>query len=136
MSIVSSGTWKGVGTPYSTVLDTFLPNSGFVLCPGILDYSSRYGFRAFCEEQTSKHPGYYISPLCANGSAIETLFSQLRYATRGNLTSVSYAPARAQLITKRSVHGSRSTDDYRDAPLYIKKSELPFKNPPPKNHFV
>ena len=86
-----------------------------------------YGFRAFCEEQISKHPGYYVSPLRANGSAVETLFSQLRHASGGNLTSVSYAPARAQLLTKRSVHGPRITEGYRDAPLYIKQSELPMK---------
>ena len=86
-----------------------------------------YGFRAFCEEQLLQHPGYYVSPLRANGSAVETLFSQLRHACGGNLTSVSYAPARAQLLTKRSIHGSRISDEYRDAPLYIRQSELPVK---------
>ena len=86
-----------------------------------------YGFRQFCNEQLTKHPDYYVAPLRANGSAIETIFSQLRHGSGGNLTAVSYAPSRAQLLTKRSLHGPNIRDDYRDAPLYIKESELPLK---------
>lgn len=84
-----------------------------------------YGFKGYCEEFFQTHPHAFVAPLRLNGSAIETVFSQLKYATGGNLTAVSYAPARAQLITKRSIHGIRVTDEYRNAPLYIKEQELP-----------
>lgn len=86
-----------------------------------------YGFRDFCREFFHDHPGYFVTPLRLNGSAIETIFSQLKYASRGSLTAVTYESARAQLITRHSVHGQRTRDEYHDAPLYIKESELPLK---------
>ena len=84
-----------------------------------------YGFIEYCKEFLTLHPGYYIAPLRANGSAIETIFSQLKHSSRGTLTAVSYGPARAQILTKRNVHGQHVREEYRDAPLYIKTSELP-----------
>ena len=86
---------------------------------------SWYGFHGFCQEFFELHPDHYILPLRANGSAIETVFSQLKHSSRGTLTAVSYGPARAQLVTKRTVHGPHVRDDYRNAPLYIQESELP-----------
>ncbi len=86
----------------------------------------------YCEEFFKKHPSHHIVPLRANGSAIETIFSQLKHGAGGSLTAVSYGPARAQLLTKRAVHGPHVKDPYRDAPLYIKESELPVKKRPRK----
>ena len=86
---------------------------------------SWYGFHGFCQEFFELHPDHYILPLRANGSAIETVFSQLKHSSRGTLTAVSYGPAKAQLVTKRAVHGPHVRDDYRNAPLYIQESELP-----------
>ena len=71
-----------------------------------------------------------MTPLRLNGSAIETIFSQLKHASRGSLTSVTYESARAQLLTRRSVHGPHTRDEYRDAPIFIKDSELPQKKRP------
>ena len=65
------------------------------------------------------HPNYYVLPLRANGSSIETVFSQLKHGSRGTLTAVSYGAARAQLLTKRAVHGPHIREEYRSAPLYI-----------------
>ena len=78
------------------------------------------------------HPGFFVSPLRANGSAIETIFSQLKHGSRGTLTAVSYGPARAQLLTRRTVHGPHTRDEYRDAPVYIKDSEFPSRKRPRK----
>ncbi len=50
-----------------------------------------YGFTGFTSEFLQKHPGYTIYPIRLNGSAIETVFSQLKYATGGNLMSTNYA---------------------------------------------
>ena len=86
-----------------------------------------FGFRDFCNEFLHNHPGFYVTPLRLNGSAIETIFSQLKHASRGSLTAVTYESARAQLLTRHSVHGPRTRDEYRDAPVYVKESELPLK---------
>ena len=80
----------------------------------------------------TQHPGYYVAPLRANGSAIETIFSQLKHGSRGTLTAVSYGPARAQLLTRKNVHGPHVRDEYRDAPLYIQATELPAHKRPRK----
>ncbi len=96
------------------------------------DALSWYGFKGFCEEFLEKHPRYHVVPLRANGSAIETIFSQLKHGSGGTLTAVSYGSARAQLMTKRSVHGPHVRDSYRDAPVYVRESELPVKKRPRK----
>ena len=91
-----------------------------------------YGFLEYCKDFFTQHPGYYVAPLRANGSAIETIFSQLKHGSRGTLTAVSYGPARAQLLTRRNVHGPHVRDEYRDAPLYIQATELPAHKRPRK----
>ncbi len=91
-----------------------------------------YGFKGYCQEFLTSHPGYFVTPLRLNGSAIETIFSQLKHASRDSLTAVTYESARAQLLTRRSIHGPHTRDEYRDAPVYLKYSELPQKKKPRK----
>ena len=70
-------------------------------------------------------PGHHINPKRVNGSAVETLFGQLKHGTGGNLTGSSYGTAKATMLTKRMVHGGRKTDgDYRNAPLNVRQMEL------------
>ena len=83
-----------------------------------------YGFTGFCEDFLTSHSGYFIYPSRLNGSAIETIFSQLKYSTGGNLLSINYASARASLLIKGCVSGRYKGDDYRDAPLYIREHKL------------
>ena len=91
------------------------------------------GLRSYCEEFFALHPdGYYVILLRANGSAIETIFSQLKHASGGSLSAVNYETARAQLLTRRSVHGTHVKEEYRNAPIYVKESELPIRKKPKK----
>ena len=83
-----------------------------------------YGFRGLVVDFLSSHPGYHINPRRVNGSGVETLFGQLKHTTGGNLTGYSYETGKATLLSRRSVHGRKSKDDYRDTPLYIRQSEL------------
>lgn len=78
-----------------------------------------YGFEGFCTDFLKRHPGYCIYPIRMNGSAVESLFSQLKYTTGGNLMATNYASARAVILTKGSISARKRGDDYRDAPLYI-----------------
>ena len=83
-----------------------------------------YGFKGLVQEFLSTHPGHYVNPKRVNGSGIETLFGQLKHATSGNLTGQNYETAKATLLTKRMVHGSRKEDDYRNTSLNIRQRDL------------
>ena len=63
-----------------------------------------YGFKNFCDDFTARHPGFYVAPLRLNGSAIETLFSQLKFISHGDLSATRYPQALASLITRGSIH--------------------------------
>ena len=104
----------------------------FMLQTWVLVRVCWYGFKAFCHEFYEQHPDHLVVPLRANGSAIETIFGQLKHSSGGTLTAVSYGPARSQLLTKCSVLGPHIRDEYRDAPLYIRESELPASKRPRK----
>ena len=83
-----------------------------------------YGFIGFSENFLRQHPGYTIHPIRLSGSAVETLFSQLKYASGGNLMSTNYASARALILIKGGVSGKYKGDDYRDAPLFVQQHNL------------
>ena len=80
-----------------------------------------YGFVNFCEDFLKRNPGYTIYPIRLNGSAVETIFSLLKYASGGNLMSTNYASTRA---VKGAISGKSKGDDYRDAPLFIRQHAL------------
>ena len=71
-----------------------------------------YGFVGFCTDFFEKHPGYTIYPIRMNGSAVETVFSQLKYATGGNLISTNYASARSSILLRVCISGKYKGDDY------------------------
>ena len=51
-----------------------------------------YGFKNLCIDFTARYPGVYMAPLRLNGSVIETLFSQLKYISHGDLSATRYPP--------------------------------------------
>ena len=72
------------------------------------------GFTGLCEEFLSKHPGYLICPLHINGSAVESIFSCLKFIAGGNLASTNYASSLAAMATQRDVSKNpRSEPGYR-----------------------
>ena len=83
-----------------------------------------YGFRGLISDFLSSHPGYHVNPRRVNGSDVETLFGQLKHTTGGKLTGHSYETAKATLFTRRTVHGTKTKDDYRDTPLNMRQAEL------------
>lgn len=83
-----------------------------------------YGFKGLVSDFLSRNNGQHINPRRLNGSAVETVFSQLKYITNGQLTAATYQTAKASLLTKQSVSGTRTNDDYRDTELYIRESCL------------
>ena len=81
-----------------------------------------YGFQEFATSFTSRHPGFYVSPLRLYGSAIETLFSRLKFISHGNLTSTRYPQVLASLLTQGSICNApvAGSSDYRDMILYVR----------------
>ena len=84
-----------------------------------------YGFKGLIEDFITDHPGYYINPRRLNGSAVETLFGQLKHTTGGHLSAANYATAKATLLTKSQTKGK---DGYRSTELYLRQSELARKS--------
>ena len=86
-----------------------------------------YGFKGFVDSFFYRHPGeeYYIVPVRLNGSALETLFPQLKYSTGGNLSSTKYASAISSLLVKRHVRGHNVKDkEYRNITYNLSSQPL------------
>jgi len=66
------------------------------------------GFKSLCNDFLAAHPGYTISPVQLNGSAVETLLSQAKHATSDHLSSCTCVTARSALITRGTctIHGA------------------------------
>ena len=85
-----------------------------------------YGFQGFVHSFFQRHPntGHYIVPVRLNGSAVETLFSQLKYSAGGHLSSTNYATARSSILVKNTVRGHNVKDkDYGNVPLGLVSSK-------------
>ena len=53
-----------------------------------------------------------------NGSAVETLFSQYKFAAGGKLTAISFSHAKRSVMLKRNVSGKHPlAKGYRDVAL-------------------
>jgi len=74
-----------------------------------------YGFQTLCEDFFRHHPNHFISPIRISGSAVETLFSQYKYAAGGKLDAANYATVRAACMVRSIVTPHPSGKGYRDA---------------------
>ena len=83
-----------------------------------------FGFRGLVQDFTTTNPGYHVNPRRVNGSAVETIFSQLKH-TSSNLTAANYESAKATLLTRSQ---SKGKDAYRSASLYLRQSDLSRKS--------
>ena len=84
-----------------------------------------YGFKMFCQEFLNDNPGYHIMPLMLNGSAVETLFSQMKFNANGKLCSTNYSAAKRAVMLKKDIHGPRTGGHgYRNENLHIPKLPL------------
>lgn len=75
-----------------------------------------HGFKGLSEDFIKDHPHHFISPVRINGSAIESIFSSLKYISGGNLSSVNYATSLSSLLTVKDIKKAQnrlSEDGYR-----------------------
>lgn len=79
-----------------------------------------YGFLDFCTWFITAYPDYFVSPLRINGSAIESIFSVLKFTAGGNLSASNYGSFRVRVITGREViTNSNSERGYRDDVILV-----------------
>ena len=72
------------------------------------------GFRGLCEDFLRTNPGCFISPIRVNGSAVESIFSSLKFISGGNLSLSNYASSLASLITQKDCQNNpHSEQGYR-----------------------
>ncbi len=90
---------------------------------GPFTYYVVYEFQGLVDDFTSSNPGYFVNPRRVNGSAVETIFGQLKHITSSNLTATNYETAKATLLTRRQ-SCAKGTEEYRSAKLYLRQSEL------------
>ena len=84
-----------------------------------------YGFQGMVNYFHDQYPDYYIAPVRVSGSAIETLFSQLKFAAGGKLSAVNYPSALKRLLIKKDTTGHhKSGAFYRDQDVYFREIEL------------
>ena len=85
-----------------------------------------YGFKEFTTSYLEQHSqdDLYIVPLRLNGSAVETLFSQMKYSAGGHFSSTN-CTARSSLLMKNQVRGRSVKDaDYRNVNLNLLSQTL------------
>ena len=79
-----------------------------------------HGFNGLCEDFLSRNPGCFIAPIRVNGSSIESIFSNLKYISGGNLSSTNYGPSLSSLVTQRDIKANpRAEKGYRTDTINI-----------------
>ena len=83
------------------------------------------GFLGFCEQFFLTYSDYYIIPVRINGNAIESYFSQLKYAGRGQLTAINYETAQAAVSTCKAVSANQPREsDYQAVDIDVCTPQL------------
>jgi hypothetical protein len=78
-----------------------------------------YSFNELCTDYLGRHPAMYLVPMKLNGSAIETLFSQMKFTAGGKLSSVNYEHAKRTLMLRKNIQGHHKGErGYRDEQLH------------------
>ena len=81
------------------------------------------GFIGLCEEFLTSHSGYFIAPIRVNGSALESVFSCLKYIAGGNLASTNYPSSLASYMTQAdNPVNPHAEEGYRTEVPNIKKN--------------
>ncbi len=79
-----------------------------------------YGFKGLCEDFVTHNPGYFVVPVRISGSAIESVFSCLKYISGGNLSSANYNSSLSALVTQREISSnSKGESGYRNITINI-----------------
>lgn len=80
-------------------------------------------FLLFCDwffDNVAPNGKYFISLLRINGSALESIYSILKFSSGGNLSALSYGPSLGILINRKDmIQNKNSEKGYRDVVLNI-----------------
>lgn len=59
------------------------------------------GFKELGLDILKEHSEYYLVPVRITGSAIESVFSSLKYISGGNLSAINYSSSLSALVTQQ-----------------------------------
>ena len=68
------------------------------------------GFSGLCEDFLSDHKRHFIAPIRVNGSAIESIFSCMKYLAGGNLSSTNYSSCLSALVTQKDERSNPNSE--------------------------
>ena len=68
-----------------------------------------YGFKGLVSHSLSRHLGYHINPKRMHGSAVETIFSQLKFITSGQLTWIRHCRHISVIMNRATTVSSSSS---------------------------
>eukprot|EP00733_Pompholyxophrys_punicea_P000252 Pompholyxophrys_punicea_v1_NODE_53_length_4254_cov_18.877590.p1 type:complete len:841 gc:universal NODE_53_length_4254_cov_18.877590:1608-4130(+) len=85
-----------------------------------------YAFLGFCTQFFSLYPKYFISPVRLNGSAVETIFGQLKNlkGSSSKLSAAVYGFSLAMRDTKVYVAGDHTNDAYHNADIKTEQQDI------------
>lgn len=83
-----------------------------------------FGFIDLCDAVWKLKPGSYVVGLKVNGSAVETLFSQIKQRSGQEMNSTNYLTARRSLIATRDVDLSNRKRDADTCPGGYRNTDL------------
>ena len=94
-----------------------------------------FGFVGLCEDCTTAYPGYYITPVCINGSAIESVLSSVKYNVSVQLSVANYMTALTAIHTTKAVKhaGTFGESSYRGQDMDIQEAILQRRESPKHN---
>ena len=72
-----------------------------------------FGVKGLVGDFLKRHPGYFLVLSRINGSAVESLFSQIKYSSAGKLSSSNYATARKSVMITANVENLSTDHSYR-----------------------
>ena len=69
------------------------------------------GAETLVDDFCCRNPDYFNMLSRVNGSAVKSLFSQLKYSVAGKLLSVNYSTARASVLFESSCQTSNASNN-------------------------
>jgi len=80
----------------------------------------RHSVTGFLTDNVVPNGKHFISPLRINGSALESIYSILKFCIEWNLSSLSYGPSLGKLINRKDIiQNKNSKKGYGDVFLNI-----------------
>ena len=76
-----------------------------------------YGFHGLCTNFLRRNPGYFFVVVRISGSAIESVFSCLKYISGGNLSAFNHVTSLSDFIMQWETSSNCKSEGYINVPV-------------------